>query len=189
MKHLLQIASGVDVLPLSLALKRHPELWNAHRMRTEHDTSPHHGVDDIWVRYNNLDNYQCDAQAFAQEHDSVWYPAAAVLPINGIIFDLMRRVEGERLGGILITRIPPGSQVKPHTDYGWHAEYYDKFAVQIESDPAQVFAFEDGSFAAAPGDVYWFDNRHEHWVTNDSKIDRITMIICIRMRRGLCLGV
>jgi hypothetical protein len=43
--------------------------------------------------------------------------------------------------GVLITRIKPGQICKPHTDPGWHARYYDKFAVQIEAAPEQCVSF------------------------------------------------
>ena len=95
----------------------------------------------------------------------------------------MAHVKGERLGGVLITKIPPGVTCMPHVDGGWHAAYYDKYAVQLQSAPRQHFHFQDESLCAAPGDIYWFDNSVEHWVTNESSVDRMTMIVCIRHNR------
>ncbi|MEJ8813385.1 aspartyl/asparaginyl beta-hydroxylase domain-containing protein [Variovorax ureilyticus] len=113
----------------------------------------------------------------------VWFPSADVLPVRELVFPLMAAVQGERLGGVLITRIKPGQICKPHTDPGWHARYYDKFAIQIEAAPEQAFHFEGQSLVTKPGDVFWFDNSHSHWVTNESQKDRITMIVCIRTER------
>jgi hypothetical protein len=94
----------------------------------------------------------------------------------------MYLVKGERLGGILITRIPPGGICKPHHDRGtWHASYYDKYALQLESHPFQAFHFDEGSYSAMPGELYWFNNQEVHWVTNESPIDRITLIFCIKV--------
>jgi hypothetical protein len=176
MKHLLRIATGWDITPLLLDLKRHPFLWNAHRERTVAVGTPHSQVDDIWVRYNPAGGTDQHTP-----HDSVWYPAYSYLPgLRPIIRGLMHAVGGERLGGVLITRIPPGGQVLPHCDNGWHAEYYDKFAVQVASHPQQAFCYADGELATAPGDVYWFNNQESHWVRNDSPVERITLIVCIR---------
>ena len=150
-------------------------------MRTENPTSPHHGLDDIWIRYN--DNSSCyDAVEARKEHDSVWYPEAETLPsVKDMAFELMRRLRGVRLGGILITRIPPGGMCKPHTDTGWHAEYYrDKYAVQLASHPDQAFCFQEGGYSAEPGEIYWFNNLVEHWVINPSPVERITAIFCIK---------
>lgn len=188
MKNMLHIASGIDVMPLVLAIQRNPQLWNQYTQRTEHPSSPHHGLSDIWVRYSDGD---LDP---VKPHDSVWYPAYEQLPqIREIVFNLMRYVEGERLGGILITKIPPGQMCKPHADTGgWHAAYYDKYAIQLQGNEKQAFHFEGESFSAKPGDIYWFNNQETHWVTNESNEDRMTMIVCIRSARHRkdipCLG-
>lgn len=173
----------VSDLHAELIAPANHDLWNAFRTRTEQYAHSH--VDDIWVRYNAWANYseQEGLAQFNREHDSVWYPAYARLPaLRPILFEVMRFVEGERLGGVLITRIPPGGQVHPHRDLGWHAGYYDKLAVQIAADPKQCFHFENEELVTEPGDLFTFDNSKVHWVTNDSDIDRITLIICIRLQ-------
>lgn len=156
-------------------LRSHPELWNEHTARTESIDSPHHGLDDIWARFGEVDRAK-DAQA----HQSRWYPAAEMLGIKQICHDLMHMVQGVELGGVLITRIPPGAKCRPHIDPGWHARHYEKFGVQIASAPGQRFCFEGESLETRPGDVFWFDNQHLHWVDNDTPHERISMIVCIR---------
>lgn len=174
-KHIAKIGDGVNVKPMVWALQRNPQLWNEHVGRTESPESPHHEVDDIWVRYAAPDLVKEPGP-----HESVWYPSAALLPVATICKALMARVGGERLGGVLITQIPPGGQVHPHHDAGWHAEYYEKFAVQLQSAPGQRFCFEDGYLEPQPGDIYWFDNSVSHWVENQTPYNRITMIVCIK---------
>jgi len=183
MNNLLPLGT-IDHLPALLQIKQNPQLWNMYRHRTEQYSSPHHEISDIWVRYRDIKEFDGDWDKFNGPHEPIWYPAADCLPaVKDIAFQIMTRVRGERLGGILITRIPPGGQCAPHTDRNWHAEYHDKYAVQLESHPDQAFHFREGSYSARPGEVYWFDNLKEHWVTNDSPIDRITLIICIRSER------
>lgn len=170
-----RIASGLPVAPILWALQANPHLWNENRARTEPKDSPHHGLDDIWARYGDPERAR-DGQA----HDAHWYPAADLLGIKSMCHDLMRAVDGVELGGVLITRIPPGSRVKPHTDPGWHAHRYEKYGVQITSAPGQRFCFDNEELETHPGDVFWFDNSHTHWVTNPTNYERITMIVCIR---------
>lgn len=170
-----RILQGVPVAPILWALQANPQLWNEHTTRTESPDSPHHGLDDIWARYGSPARAVDD-----QPHDAHWYPAADVLGVRQVCHDLMRFVEGVELGGVLITRIPPGRSVKPHTDPGWHARRYEKFGVQIASAPGQAFCFDGEQLETRPGDVFWFDNAHTHWVTNDTPYERITMIVCIR---------
>jgi hypothetical protein len=173
------LARGLAVEPLRAALAENPQLWNERTERTAPEDSPHHGLDDIWPRFADPATMQADGS-----HDSVWYTPAQVLPVADLVFPIMAAVRGERLGGVLITRIRPGHCCRPHEDPGWHARYYDKFAVQIEADPSQSFHFDGHELVTAPGDLFWFDNSFTHWVTNDGDKDRITMIVCIRTERN-----
>lgn len=170
--------------PVDQALREieaHPEIWNQYRMRTTAYGTPHKEVDDIWVRYNDFSKYTGDPIFFAEEHDSVWYPEAQKIPaVMDLAMDLMAEVRGERLGGVLITRIPPGGEVSPHIDHGWHARYYDKFAIQLMGHSDQAFCFEGYRLSALPGQSYTFDNSRLHWVQNSSNVHRMTLIVCIK---------
>jgi hypothetical protein len=180
---LLHSGMPVRLVQQRLAAPENSDLWNAFGLRTA--AYAHSDVSDIWVRYNPFSNFDpANPAAFNDAHESQWYPAIDRLPVlMPLIFDVMRTVEGERLGGVLITRIPPGASVKPHIDQGWHARYYDKFAVQIAGGAKQAFCFEDDVLVSETGDLYTFDNSRKHWVTNESERTRITLIICIRLRR------
>lgn len=169
------IARNYQVDDIYWSLKKNPGLWNVHKSRTESPESPHHGLDDIWARFGE----KKDAEE-GSPHDSKWYPCADILGIKNICHDVMRLVNGVELGGVLITRIPAGASCKPHTDSGWHARRYQKYALQITSAPKQEFCFEGESLETKPGDLFWFDNQYLHWVKNDTEYERITLIICIR---------
>ncbi|GAA0260617.1 hypothetical protein GCM10009126_27580 [Rhodanobacter caeni] len=176
-----QIAHGFDVAPLLAQIDAHPDVWNRHTMRTEAYGTPHAKIDDIWVRYNAWENFTGDIAAFNGPHASTWYPVVNDIPaVKPLVFDVMRLVEGEQLGGVLITRVPPGGRVEPHIDDGWHASYYHKIAVQLRGNAEQAFCFDDAELRPMPGDVYTFDNSQRHWVVNESHDERITLIICIR---------
>lgn len=163
-------------------LDSQPDVWNRFRHRLDRYGSPHTGVSDVWVRFNDLANLDADPVAFFQgEHESVWYAVAEQLPaVRGLVKQLFNDVSGQRLGGVLITRIPAGGDVKPHVDTGWHAGYYEKFAIQLKGTPEQAFCFEDSQLSALPGESYTFDNSKLHWVTNCSDSDRMTLIVCIK---------
>lgn len=183
MKNFLQIASGIDVIPLKIALQMQPELWNTHDQRKEFEGSSHKGTSDIWVRYNDLKNLNpSDYEKFTQEHDSVWHPVYTKLPqLRPIIFGLMARCEAVRLGGVLITKIPAGGRVLPHSDAGWHPEYYNmKIYVPIQSNQCCINRVEDENVSMLSGDAWFFDNTKEHEVINNGEDDRITLIICMR---------
>lgn len=182
MRHFTKIASGIDVAPLAQQLGEHPELWDQFQWRTEHKSSPHRDSSDIWVRYNDPKNI---GSHFNDEHVPVWYPAWAALPaLRPLVFDLMARVAGEMLCAVLITKVPPGCGIYPHTDRSWHVDYTRKFYLSIKAGPGAIFACDDGcweeSICPEPGDWHLFDNRKKHWVENRSGQDRVTLICCVR---------
>jgi len=181
------LKSGVDVGDLQKQLADNEQLWDAIPLRTKNRyVNTFEGTSDIWVRCNDLKNYNPeDPTHFVDEHRPVWYPAFYQLPaLTDLIFDLMAFVKGEELGGVLITRVRPGCKIKPHIDYGWHQAYYDKYAIQIKGNEKQSFNFEAGSLSPKDGDVFWFDNSFLHWINNDSDEDRITLIVAIKSHGG-----
>lgn len=190
MKRFHKMAAGWDVGAAALALFRQPELWGQYSLRKE--AAPVHGeMTDIWLRYNAWRNFDpADPAAFNAEHESVWYPAWYALPeLRPLVFGLMNMVAGERLGGVLITKLPPGGQIAPHTDAGWHVEHYDKYYVTLNGAEGNLFWADDGEggedvIDQRTGDVYCFDNRVQHGVRNMSAEDRITLIVCIRSDRA-----
>lgn len=186
MQPFLKLADGLPVAALRDQLAAAPELWGQYQQRRYTADSPHEQMTDIWARYNHPSGL-ADLSTFNAEHDSVWYPCVRKIPaVQELAFRLMTLVQGERLGGVLLTRLPPGAEIARHTDTGWHAGYYDKFYVAVQNDPGCVFGFEaDGqelALLAAEGSAFWFRNDVPHWVTNDSSRERLSLIVCIKMR-------
>lgn len=169
-----------DTAALQEQLAKHFELWNSITHRTSHPASPHREVDDIWLRYNSLENFHGDMSTFNGPHTSVWYDEAKVFSSAQTYSEVLANHLKAKLGGVLITRIPSGKQVYPHVDSGWHAGYYEKFIIQIAANHEQSFCYDDGEFKSRTGDCYWFKNNVSHWVKNPSAEDRISLIVCLR---------
>lgn len=181
MKHFRKILSEIDVAPLLRQIGAPPSLWDEHRERTG-TNSPHEGIPDIWVRYRARHELHGPAD-YLGPHASVWYPEVEVIPaIRKIVAEVWMAMKPRYLGGILITKIPAGKEVKPHHDRGtWHAEYYDqKVYVPLQSNDLCVNACEDEEAVMRAGECWTFDNLKTHSVRNDGETDRITAIICMR---------
>lgn len=188
MNHFHLIAKNLPVDELRMQIARQPWLWDQHTMRKTLPGTPHRDMSDIWLRYNAWENFKPeDPCAFGEPHESVWYPAFYALPaVRPLIFDLMAHVQGERLGGVLITKVPPGGKIDAHVDGGWHVDYYSsKYYIQIEGAEGQQFWAEPAqgkreTISPMPGDLWKFDNRVLHGVDNRSNSDRMTLIVCIK---------
>lgn len=170
----------VDPVPLMLELQRQPELWNQNDKRQTYANTPHGEVDDIWVRWcatQDLDD------GTARSSDEIvflrpWYFLPALRPI---VFPLMAKVAAVQLGAILITRIPAGGRVLPHTDEGWHARRFNtKVYVALQSNPDCINVVEDESINMKPGECWVFRNTVRHEVVNAGPDDRVSVICCLR---------
>lgn len=169
-----------DVSEAVAQVDAHPELWNLRSARTEHDTFA--GTSDIWVRFRDPAEIKSPAD-MAVPHFAVWYDAWDCLPaLKPIVRKLMADIAATHLGGILITKIPPGGRIKPHHDRGgWHAEFYfNKVYVPLQTNPKVVNHCEDESVVMKTGEAWFFNNLVTHWVDNDGDTDRITLIVCMR---------
>lgn len=178
MRHFYKLCEGIDIVPILHALHTQPQLWNANALRREYPGTPHAECDDIWLRFQPEG---LTVHEVVDAHESVNYPALAALPmVRPIIFGLMRQVEGERLGRVLITRLAPGKRIHPHVDGGEHARYYKRYQVALQSLPGVVFRAGDEQVQMRTGDIWWFDNGQEHEVINHSADDRLALIVDIK---------
>ncbi len=167
-------------LDVSEAVKQleNPEVWNERDERRK--AYAHAATSDCWVRFRDMQAWD-GSDGLTDEHESVWQPVVHKIPaVWSLVRKVLRRERPERLGGVLLTKIPPGGSVEPHIDSGWHAGYYEKIAVQIRGNKEQAFCFENCELRPVAGEVYTFRNDVLHWVTNDSAEDRITLIVCLR---------
>lgn len=175
MGNFFRLARGVNTVPLLVAIQRQPELWDQNTLRTQHPNTAHSEVNDIWLMFNDISG------DVANDIIVRPYPAFDKLPqARPILFDLMRMVEGVTLGRVIITKLAPGKKITPHTDGGAPATYYNRYQIALQSLPGAFFTIEDESVNFETGDVWLINNRKEHSVENNSREDRIVMIVDIR---------
>lgn len=154
-----------------------PELWNENTLRTRHPQAAHADADDIWLLFNRI---PVNAAEVVDDTVVVPYRAWGMLPnLRGHVLDLMRRVDGARLGRVLLTRLAPGKTILPHTDGGAPAEYFTRYQIALQSLPGCSFRSGDETVQFTSGSAWWFNNRVEHEVTNNSADDRIVCIVDI----------
>lgn len=181
MKHFEHVASHIRTAPLLRQVEAHPELWNRHPARTGAGGS-FDETSDLWVRFRDPAEL-VGVQSFTEPHFSVFYPAWHVLTeLHQMVWDMMARERATMLGGILLTKIPPGCQVKPHHDRGrWHAEFYNrKIYIPLKTNERCVNRCEDELVVMRVGEGWFFNNLVTHSVVNDGEDERITAIICLR---------
>lgn len=176
MQNFLKIADGVDVMPLLMAIHHHPELWGADKVRSTFEDSPHAEVQDILLRFSDTscpnigDNLICkNLEALKILHQA-----------RPIIHALMARVQGEILGRVMITKLPTGKAITPHSDVlGLYANSMRRFHVPLQTGEGCIFRAGDEIVTMKAGEVWDFNAHAEHEVVNNSNDDRIHLIIDI----------
>ena len=73
-----------------------------------------------------------------------------------------------------ISILPPGKSVKKHIDGGPYYVGKDRFHLVLQGTYQYVVNRESRSWQA--GDLFWFDNKQEHYSNNIGKVDRIAII-------------
>lgn len=180
MRNFQLIHKGLDIVPIMNEIIRNEHLWNENTLRTDHKETAHSEVDDIWLRFNDLNECENTSDVI-DDRECINYPAIWTLThAKRLIHWLSGRVEGERLGRCLITRLPPGKKIDLHEDGGAPADYYERYHIVLQSFPGNIFKCGEEAIQMQTGEVWWFDNKLEHEIINNSADDRIHLIIDIR---------
>ena len=179
MSRFVQLASGVDVVPVMLELNRAAVLWDQDPFRRSYPGTPHAAMTDIVVRY--MPDWQITTQARRDEHRNVFWPAWNALPsLRPMVFALIARVAAVELGSILITKLPPGEMIQPHSDAGsWAPEYYNCKA-HITLAGSAIVGCDDEEHKFDTGTIWTFDNLLNHSVECIGEKDRIVCIVSMR---------
>ena len=189
MSNFLRLGSNQVVTPLMLAIARRPDLWKADTYLRDYPQGPFGEVESIMLRFpvKSVKETQAEVEQHLLTHDpheSIDQPAYAVLTeARPLVMGLFTAVQGERLGRVMINKIAPGGVIFPHADTPAHAEYYSRFHIVLQSEPGVKFRCGDEWAYFETGAVFWFNNKLEHEVLNESKADRIHMIVDARCSR------
>ncbi|MBE7158729.1 MAG: aspartyl/asparaginyl beta-hydroxylase domain-containing protein, partial [Rhodospirillales bacterium] len=179
----LRLAEGLIVEPIAAELQAQPDLWNQYRERTTSEASPHDEVGDVWLRYFPREQIEADPGSVVRPGHCEFYPAWDRLPaLHGLVYALMAHVKATELGGILITRIPPGGRVKPHDDgHSWHARRMNtKVYIPLWGNARCVNRCLEDEVVMRVGEAWVFDNTLRHSVENNGDTERATLIVSMR---------
>lgn len=197
MKHFHFLAHGIDVNPLMLAIRRQPDLWQEDTFLRHYPQGPFGQTETIMIRFpekveglteEQIEAYKANQLAGHDQYEAVNYPALAALPeARKLVFDLMARVNGERLGRVMINKVSPGGRIFPHADTPEQTKYYTRMHIVLHGLPGAILRCGDGDDAEQinmnTGDCFWFNNALTHEVVNNSADDRVSMVVDIRLPR------
>lgn len=175
-----------NVQPIIDELNAYPEVWNLNPYRQVAD-GPHIDSNDAILRgCGTPPSPDTDASQVNGLHISEWYDAVQLLPsAKALSLEMMAVLRGEMLGLVMLYEIPPGAEVKMHIDRGWHAEFYDKFNVCIETNDDAAMVFEHVLLRQKVGEIHRFRNDILHGAVNLGTTPHRILVVCLRRDRGV----
>jgi hypothetical protein len=188
-RNFLKIADGLDVMPLLVALYHYDKsdnIWQADTYLRDYPQGPFGDTESVILRFPKrsvLETEEAlkDYEKHFDQHENFDQPVFKVLPqARPIIFNLMAYIQGERLGRCMINKLKPGGRVYPHADTPVHADYWDRYHIVLKSLPGNSFRCGNETVGMKSGEIWWFNNKLEHEVINNSADDRINMVIDVR---------
>jgi hypothetical protein len=175
----LKLRDGLDVRRALFEVRHQKELWSQITARQTTPGSPHVATETIflrWAREQSLD-------ACFNELEAVDYPALDQLPETRKLLDWFAAfMNPSKIGRVILVSLKPDSHITPHVDEGHYADNYDRFHIPLYSETGNyIFAETEANFGQfvhmRPGEVWWFNNKCEHWVSNHSDRPRLHLII------------
>ncbi|ARU23736.1 hypothetical protein RSSE_c3355 [Ralstonia solanacearum] len=151
---------------------------------------PFGDTDTVYLRFQDkvpvdneeqLELYKQNKLAGYDLHECPWRAEVDHLPeARALIMALMTATGATRLGRCMINRLVQGGRIFRHADSPWHASYWDRYHIVLQSEPGNVFTCGDEQVWMRPGEIWWFQNAIEHEVVNNSADDRIHLVVDLR---------
>ena len=197
MKYFLKIAENINVLPVLMRLQQNPQFWREDTYLRTFPQGPFGEVDSIIARFppravaatqEEADDLM--ATPGYDQHECIDQPIYGQIPeLRPLVMNLFTFVGGTRLGRVMINRVKPGGRIHKHADTLAHANYWHRHHICLQSATGVKFTAGDEGVWMAPGEAWWFDNgkgtadedRPAHEVINDSQIDRIHLVVDIKI--------
>lgn len=178
-----RLAASIDVGPALAELAANEPLWAEFTLRQEYPGSAHGDTECIVLR-----GPFSWAGAFT-DLVAIDSPNVARLPaVAEVLVQAARLTRSESLGRVMVVRLKPGGVITPHVDEGAYAEHYARFHLVLDADqPGNVFTCGGASVSMAAGELWWFDHRQQHTVTNGTDRPRTHLIFDVRRPRFLTI--
>lgn len=168
------LAKGLSVSHVMRDLYLQPELFDEMTLRQDFEGSPHKDTKCVilrWCKSLDLNSAFTEIPAFN-------FPAMGKLPsVHELIQYTLHRVSASELGRVLIVSLCPSGRILPHADEGTYADYYERFHIALNSEEGSHFKCGDETVHMKTGELWYFNHKAEHEVSNLSSEPRVHLII------------
>jgi len=190
MKYFHQIGTNLPIAPILDALHFQQDLWDKRTFRQNARANAE--TECIFLRYQNAS--QEDLHFFNTAPKFNWEAMHRGLEcvdleeydrlpeVRPVVNAVMAVVGAERLGRVILVKLPPRSRVYPHNDAGNYADYYQRICIPLQSLDGNFMREGDETVYMRPGEAWFINLEVEHEAWNDSDDDRITLFMDVKLR-------
>lgn len=170
----IKLASGLDVQPLLDLIDAQPDLWREIEARQNSMNSPHRDTECIFARGPyKMTRFHVQFDLGAYDYPCMEYLKPGLMPVMSPI---LRGLEVDELGRVLIVKLKPGGHVSAHDDQGTYADHFARFHIVLSSNPGCTQSCGGQEQAFEVGDAWWFDHKKVHTADNTGDTDRVHII-------------
>lgn len=186
MKYFHLLTDRLDVSKALASVLGVPGLWHERTFRQRAQANSE--TECIFLRYQTATqqelygyNTSNEWEAIARGLECVDLPEYFMLPaIREIVQQIQWLTCSDRLGRVILVKLPAGKRVYPHSDSGNYANYYQRICIPLLSEPGNVMREGDEVQYMKPGEAWFIDLDVEHEAENLSDQDRITLFVDVK---------
>jgi hypothetical protein len=131
-------------------------------------------TDDIVLRYQSVVGLK-QPQDFFSDLECVDYFTQTLFP--NTMQQIHRTFADKQLGRIVIAKLAPGQEIKPHTDEGLYSDSTDRYHMAVVTNPECIITSGGFNQQIGRGEIWWINNHQTHSAHNHGTTNRIHIIV------------
>jgi hypothetical protein len=168
---------NVHIGPLIDEVDKTPDLWNYLTIRQDYKDSAHVDTKSIIFRGPK-----------GRDYESIFNDPLTI--DYGMGSDRLQDIARETgrlafagnwrykaMGRLMLVKLKPGGAIMRHVDEGKYADSYTRYHLALQSDEGNEFECDGDTVHMLPGELWWFNHKKPHSAVNNSKNDRIHLIV------------
>lgn len=176
MKNFIKIGN-VDISPLLEELENTVHLWGHTPERASYNGSAHKDTDCIILRGNS----SRDITKYQEEIESDWWIASLNFPYTVRFIEMLSKAFGfKEVGKVMFTTLYPKSSISEHVDEGSYSDHFDRMHIPLITSDKVVFKCGAEQISMKEGEIFVFNHKLPHSVTNDGNHERFHLVIDYR---------
>lgn len=162
---------NIDVSQIVSELDANKDLWKVDDFYKKYPIPIFKEIDTLTLRY-------CKEGDIEGINSSIYHLFESVREEVSSAMFFMR---AERIGAVMVNKLPPGASIPEHTDVNVNSMYYHRFHLVVETNDDVVTTVGGEEFKMNVGELWLFDYTKPHSFVNNGSTDRIHIVFDMKL--------